>query len=300
MNPIPAKAYFALTITSIVWGTTWIGAKIGVGILHVHPLFFSSVRQFGAGIIFLLYFLLSGKARLPTLKEWGYLLMMAIIMFVLSNGLTTWSMVYINSGMGAILSAIFPFFVAIIDWIIGDKDLPHVISVCGLLVGFGGVAVIFYPHLSDFLQSSFRTGILLSLFASLSWAVGTVITTRSKVPLDRFYSLGWQMVLSGIIMYSIAAVKGYDVSFFHLSAKVWACLTYMIVIGSVVAFGAFIYSIKHLPTTLASMYGYINPIVAMILGYYILNEPLSLSLGIGVLITLAGIFLVNWGFRKQS
>ena len=196
------------------------------------------------------------------------------------------------------MGAIFPLFVAIIDWIIGDKDKPHWISIIGLILGFGGVAIIFSRHLDDFLDSSFRTGIFLSLSATFFWAMGTVITTRSVVKLDRYYSLGWQMFLSGIIMFTVAHIKNYAIPLGEVPLKAWMCLAYMVVFGSLIAFAAFIYTLTWLPTTLASIYAYINPVVAVLLAHIVLKEEFSLSLGIGALVTLIGVFLVNRGFKK--
>jgi len=295
-SPNKKKAYLALAVTSFVWGTTWVVSKIGVGLIH--PVFFSGIRQTCGGSLFLLYFIFSGKFQWPTLKQWVYILLMSLLLFLLSNGFTVWSMKYLNSGLGAILGAIFPLFVAILDWIIGDKDRPNWLSVVGLLLGLSGVAIIFSHHFSDFFDSSFRTGIGLSLLATLFWAIGTVVTTRSVVKLNKYYSLGWQMFISGLIMFVIANLNGWSIPLATVPLKAYACIAYMVVFGSIIAFAAFIYTITHLPTTLASIYAYINPIVAVLLGHLILKEELSITLGIGALVTLAGVYLVNRSFKK--
>lgn len=291
------KAYLALAVTSFIWGTTWVVSKIGVGMIH--PVFFSGIRQFCGGSLFLLFFLFTGKATLPKPKEWAYIIMMSLLLFVVSNGFTVWSMQYLNSGLGAILGAIFPLFVAIIEWIIGDKDRPNWVAVTGLLLGFGGVAIIFSHHLNDFLNSGFRIGILFSLIAATTWAVGTVVTTRSVVKMNRYYSLGWQMFISGIIMFSLAHLNGWSMPLAEVPPKAWACIAYMVVFGSIIAFCCFIYTITHLPTTLASIYAYINPIVAVLLGHFILKEELNITLGIGAIVTVAGVYLVNRSFKKM-
>ena len=292
------KAYLALFITSFVWGTTWVVSKIAVQLIH--PLFYCGIRQLVAGSLYLLFFMVRGKFQWPSLKEWGYLLLMSIIMFVISNGFTIWSVAYLSSGMGAVLGAISPLFVAVIDFVIGNKERPGLLSVIGLLLGFSGVAVIFSDHLSDFFNTNFLTGIAMALTAAFTWAIGTIITTRNKVKLDRYYALGWQMFLSGIIMYSLAWFNGNTMPLSEVPLKAYACIAYMIVFGSIIAFGAFIYTVTNLPPTLASIYSYLNPVVAVILGYLILKEPLTISLGIGALITLAGVFLVNKGFKKAE
>jgi drug/metabolite transporter (DMT)-like permease len=289
--------YLALCLTCIVWGTTWVASKIGIE--GIHPLFFSGLRQTIAGLCYLVFFLAIGKAVWPSRREWGHLFLMAILLFVASNGLTTWGIKYISSGLGAILGAVFPLFVAIIDMILGGKDKPNLVSNIGVIMGFAGVAVIFYEHLSDFANPGFSFGIGLSLIASVTWAIGTVITSRKQVGLNRYYSLGWQMFLAGCMLNLISGLSGFSVSLDLIPAKTWWCLAYMISFGSILTFGAFLYSLQHLPATLASIYAYINPIVAVLLGHFLLGEGWSLFLLAGALVTLAGVYLVNAGFRLE-
>lgn len=291
-----ALPYLALALTSIVWGTTWVVSKIGI-LSGIHPLFFSALRQLVAGSCYLIFFLARGKARWPNLSQWGYLLLMAILLFVSSNGLTTWGVKYINSGLAAIIGAVFPLFVAIIDYSIGARDKPNAISFIGLVLGFAGVAIIFYEHIADFGQPAFRFGIGLSVFATLTWAVGTTITTRKKVALDSYYALGWQMFIAGSILTLISIGTGISLPLKAVPATVWYCLIYMVLFGSIFAFGAFIYTLKRLPPTLASIYAYINPMVAVVLGHFVLQEAWSFYLLAGALVTLIGVYLVNSGFR---
>jgi drug/metabolite transporter (DMT)-like permease len=291
-------AYFALFLTSFVWGTTWVASKIGIQ--GIHPLFFSAIRQMLGGSCFLLFFLIIGKAVLPTRKQFGQLLLLAFFLFVASNGLTTWGIKYISSGLGAILGAIFPLVVAIIDWITGHHKKPSPLAVGGLVLGFAGVAVIFYEHLEDFANPEFRFGIMLSFIAAITWAVGTVITARSSPTLNRYYALGWQMFLAGAILFLISWSAGFTMPIAEIPANSWKALTYMVIMGSVITFGALIYSLQHLPATIASLYAYFNPMVAVVAGHFILNEPWSLMLLVGALITVSGVFLVNFAYRKTD
>lgn len=291
-----SKAYFALFLTSIIWGTTWVVSKEAVAVIH--PLFFAGIRQIIAGVCFLLFFVVRKKAPWPTTKEWGYLLMMAVLLFVVSNGFTIWGIKYISSGLGAILGALFPLFVAVIDWMIGEKDRPNTTSVIGLLLGIAGVAIIFYEHLADFAKPDFRFGILLSLTACITWAIGTIITTRNIIKMDRYYALGWQMFIAGSILNVICYFKGISMPLSQISLHTWLSVAYMVFFASVVAFVAFLYTLNNLPTTLASVYAYVNPVVAVVLGHFVLGESWSLSLLFGAVVTLAGVYLVNSGFRK--
>jgi drug/metabolite transporter (DMT)-like permease len=290
-------AYFALFLTSFVWGTTWVASKIGIQ--GIHPLFFSSIRQTLGGSCFLLFFLLIGKAHWPTRQQFGQLLLMAFFLFVASNGLTTWGIKYISSGLGAILGATFPLMVAIIEWLLRSSSKPSPIAVMGLLLGFGGVAIIFYEHLHDFANPEFRFGILLSFIAAITWAIGTVLTSRSKNTMNRYYALGWQMFLAGMVLALVSYAGDIAMPISEVPDNTWKALSYMVVMGSIITFGALIYSLEHLPTPVASLYAYFNPMVAVVAGHLILNEPWSFMLLVGALVTVAGVFLVNYAYRKS-
>lgn len=289
--------YFALFLTSFVWGTTWVASKIGIQ--GIHPLFFSAIRQTIGGSCFLLFFLIIGKAVWPTPKQWGHILLMAILLFVASNGLTTWGIKYINSGLGAILGATFPLMVAIIEAFRGRNRRPTPLVFLGLLLGFGGVAVIFYNHLADFANPDFRFGITLSLIAAFTWAIGTVLTSGSQLALNRYYALGLQMFLAGLILYVISTLFGLSIPFQKIPAHSWKAMLYMVVMGSIITFGALIYSLQHLPSTVASLYAYFNPMVAVVFGHLLLNEPWSLILLLGAVITVTGVFVVNYAYKKS-
>ncbi|HSK13172.1 MAG TPA: EamA family transporter [Phnomibacter sp.] len=291
-------AYFALFLTSFVWGTTWVASKIGIQ--GIHPLFFSSIRQMIGGSCFLLFFLIIGKAVWPTRQQWGQMLVLAFFLFVTSNGLTTWGIKYIHSGLGAILGATFPLMVAIIEWAIGHHRKPGPLAMAGLLLGFAGVAIIFYEHLNDLMDPEFRFGILLSLTAAVTWAIGTVITARSTPTINRYYALGWQMFLAGAILFLISLASGLTMPVNEIPAHTWKALAYMVVLGSVITFGALLYSLQHLPTAVASLYAYFNPMVAVVAGHFILNEPWSLVLLMGALVTVAGVYLVNHAYRQPG
>ncbi len=291
-------AYFALFLTSFVWGTTWVASKIGIQ--GIHPLFFSALRQTLGGSCFLLFFLATGKAVLPTAKQFGYLLMMAFLLFVASNGLTTWGIKYISSGLGAILGATFPLMVAIIESIIGRKHKASWLATLGLVLGFGGVAIIFYEHLEDFANPDFTFGIALSFLAAITWSIGTVVTARSNPEMNRYYALGWQMFLAGAILFIISYVFGLSMPVSEVPQNSWKALGYMVTMGSIITFGALIYSLQHLPAPVASLYAYFNPMVAVVAGHLILNEPWSLILLAGAVVTIAGVFLVNFAYRKRQ
>jgi drug/metabolite transporter (DMT)-like permease len=291
-----SKAYFALFLTSIIWGTTWVVSKIGFN--GIHPIFFAAIRQLIAGALFLLFFAVRKKAVWPKPKEWLYLVLMAILLFAISNAFTIWGIRYINSGLGAIIGALFPIFVTLINWLIGSKNNPNLTATTGLILGLAGLVFIFYEHLSDFSNAGFGFGILLSVSACISWAIGTIITTRNIISLNRYYALGWQMFIGGIILNIVCYSSGLTIPISNISLATWLCILYMVIFASVIAFVSFLYTLQHLPTPVASIYAYVNPVVAVLLGHFVLGESWSISLLFGAFVTLIGVYLVNKGFGK--
>jgi drug/metabolite transporter (DMT)-like permease len=285
----------ALCWVSFFWGTTWLASKEGVK--HMPALQLAAIRQFFGAAIYLLYFLFK-KTPWPKGRQWRTILILSILNFVLSNGLSTWGVKYISSGLGAIIGAVFPLWIVIISYFKGDKLSRW--SVFGLLVSFSGVCLIFYDYLSDFLKPDFRFGILLSVTATITWAFGSMYTKKKAASFNPYFSLGLQMLISSILLFAYTGATGTSVSITEIPAESWWSIAYLVVFGSVFTFIAFIYALQHLPAEISSIYAYINPIVAVILGAIIFNEPLTIAIGIGGIITLGGIYLVNLSTKNNK
>ena len=288
------KALLALGWVSFFWGTTWLAAKEGVS--KMPALQMAGMRQCIAGALFLVFFM-AKKHPLPKRKQWLSILILSVLNFMLSNGLSTWGIKYISSGLASIISAIFPLWLVIITTLRGRSLPPK--AMLGLLLGFGGVCIIFYEHLKDLLNPDFRFGLLLSLVATVSWAFGTLYTKQQAVNFNPYYSLAFQMLISGITLLLITHATGNEIKITAIPASSWWAMGYLVLIGSVFTFVAYVYSLQHLSAALASVYAYINPIVAVLLGALLLNERLSLLIAIGGIITISGVYLVNISFKKK-
>ncbi len=292
-----AKGYGALFITSTVWGTTWVVSKVGV---HAMPaLEMSAIRQFLAGSLFLIFFLLIKKQHFPSLPDLLWSVLLGLLMFVFANGLSTWSLNYIPSGFSALIGALYPLSVVIIERVFLKIKIINALTLTGLLLGLTGVAIVFYDNAFHSLHKGFGWGIFLSVSAMLSWSVGTVLIMRKKTAFDPYHSTGWQMFFSGIILYVFSLLTGQHISFSAIPLVGWEVIWYLVILGSVVSFAAFIYSIKHLPAAIASLYAYINPLVAMVLAALFVDEKLTALIIWGSIVTLIGVFLVNLSLRKS-
>jgi drug/metabolite transporter (DMT)-like permease len=283
----------ALCWVSFFWGTTWIASKEGVK--HMPALQLAAMRQFIGGVFYISFFLFK-KTRWPKGKQWKTIIILSILNFVLSNGLSTWGVKYISSGLGAIIGALIPLWIVIISLFRGERLLR--LAVIGLVVSFGGVCIIFYDHLSDFLLPDFRFGIFISIVSTLTWAFGSLYIKKKASSFNPYFSLGLQMFLSSILLFAFTGATGTSVSLSSIPMISWLSIAYLVIIGSILTFIAFIYALQNLPAEINSIYAYINPIVAVILGTIIFDEPLTIALGIGGGVTLFGLYMVNYSLRK--
>jgi drug/metabolite transporter (DMT)-like permease len=283
----------ALCWVSFFWGTTWIASKEGVK--HMPALQLAAIRQFLAGFLYISFFLFK-KTTWPKGKQWNTILILSVINFVLSNGLSTWGVKYISSGLGAIIGAIFPLWIVLITFFRGERLAR--LSVIGLLVSFAGVCLIFYDYLSDFLRPDFRFGIVISIISTLTWAFGALYTKKKAASFNPYFSLGLQMFISSIFLFAFTGATGTSVSLTAIPAASWWAIAYLVIFGSVLTFIAFIYALQNLPSEISSIYAYINPIVAVIIGTLFFGEPFTTAIAIGGAVTLTGLYLVNYSLRK--
>lgn len=283
----------ALCWVSFFWGTTWLASKEGVK--HMPALQLAGIRQFIGGILYVAFFIYK-KAPWPKGKQWKAIFILSILNFVLSNGLSTWGVKYISSGLGAIIGAIFPLWIVLITVFRGEKMAR--LSIFGLVISFAGVCVIFYDHLADFLKPDFRFGIFISLIATFTWAYGTLYTRKKAASFNPYFSLGLQMLISSFITLAIVGATGTGVNMSSIPINSWWAIGYLVIIGSVLTFIAYIYMIQRLPAEISSIYAYMNPIVAILLGTMIFGEPFTLAIAIGGAVTLCGLYLVNYSIRK--
>lgn len=292
------KAYLALAVTSIVWGTTWVASKMGIN--HMPALELASIRQFFGGSIYIIFFLLVKKERLPTKKQFLWLMPMAFLMFVSSNGIATYGLQFITSGLAALIAALYPLSVVLIErfYYKAIKITPQ--TMLGLFLGLLGIGFIFYKDSLQVHAGNYALGVGLSMFAMLTWSVGSIIISRTKIDINPYYSIGWQMLISAITMGLFTIISGDYIPLKDIPAISWGVIVYMVIGGSVFAFISFIYSMKHLQASIASLYAYINPIVAIWVGSLLLKESMSWNSIVGTICTLTGVYLVNNSLKKQK
>lgn len=288
------KAMIALGVVCILWGTTWVASRQGV--LHMPPLQLAGFRQLSAGLLYIIFFVSKG-AKWPRGREWYIVGVLSFLNILCSNGLTTWGVKYISAGLGAIIAATFPLWMVIIGLFSSKERIP-INALKGFLLGFAGICVIFYEHLQDFLNPEFLFGISISFTAAWTWALGTIFTKREAKDFNPYFSLGLQMFLAGAVLLTVSYATGTAVPLTAIPWQSWTAIGYLVLFGSVFAFAAYLYALQHLSVEQMSIYAYINPIVAVILGSLLFSEKLTLFIIAGGAITLYGVYMINTALRK--
>ena len=286
--------YIALSAICLIWGTTYLVLRIAV--LHFPPFLFVTIRQLIAGSLLVGFMLLSGKAAWPDRAHLFRQAVAGFFMISLGNGLVAWAEVVIPSGVAAIICSLMPMVVILINLGVNKDERPTVAILIGVLLGLGGILMIFGEHLVEFAKIEYQLGILVIFIAVLSWAGGSVWLKRRGNDGNAFLNAGLQMFFGGIWLIPGALIFD-DLGHVTWSAEAFYSMIYLVLIGSIVAYACYSYVLRKLPMTIVSLYAYVNPIVAVILGWIVLSEKLNLRIGIAILVTVAGIYIVNRGYQ---
>lgn len=290
-------AYVALGAVCIIWGTTYLALRVGV--TQFPPFLFSGIRFLFAGPILLLLLYFFRKPELPSRKVLAQQAVSGLLLCTFGVGIVGWSEMFVSSGLAAIICSVMPIWVMLINFAISSDDQPALPVVLGLIIGLAGIVMIFGEHVSDFSDPDYTLGIVTTFAGNICWAFGTVWVKKKTMATDPFMAAGLQMLFGGIFLIPMSLLFD-DYSTITTSGDMLFALVYLILFGSVAAYASYSYAIKKLPMTLVSLYAYINPIVAVVLGALLLGERLNLRIGIGILITLAGIYVVNRGYQIRT
>ena len=290
-----SRAYIALAIVSFFWGTTYIASRIGAQ--HMPGLFMAGIRQFSSGLILVGFFLAKGYS-LPNKEIMRKISIQGIFLLCFANGFLTWSLEYISSGLAAIIAALVPLFVTVFSiWLSNCTKISR-LMILGMIIGLGGVVTIFYDYLGQIHNRSFVFGVVLALLSTLSWSFGTVYSSKQKLSIDILFGVGLQMLFAGIVILVVCGLTGKYVNLADTGHASWFALLYLIFFGSLLAYSAYAFAISKLPPAQVSIYAYINPIVAVGLGWLLLQEKMNANMLLGTVITLGGVWLVNRESKK--
>lgn len=299
MAPTKQKAYMALMATSIVWGTTCVAMKIGVQ--GMPPLQLAAIRQLIGGSFLVVAFLIRGH-QVPSFPQLLRLLGIGIFTFVIANGLATLSLSYISSGLGALIAALYPLCVVILEFCFLKNRHVTWATIVGMSLGFGGIALVFYDNAfhTTLSYANYFWGVVLAFISMFAWSISTILIANAKMQVSPYMGIGWQMLFSGILLYIYCLVAHTTIPIVQIPAISWWSILYLVVFGSIVTMIAFVYTMKNLPTAVASLYAYINPIVAVFVGFFLLHEIITLNILIGAVITVVGVYIVKSSMTKAA
>jgi len=286
------KTLLAFAIIYFVWGSTFLAIRIGVR--ELPPLLFAAMRFFVAGIVLFLWMIAQGE-RPPTRRQWMSAFLLAFLIFVVDYGLLFWAEKRVPSGIAAVMMATIPVFTAISEIAILRTRQFTLRLVTALLIGIGGVAVLMSRSLNLGGAAIEPAGAIALIVGSISWSIAGALSRKLPLPSSKVMSSGSQMLAGGILLTLSAAAFGE----FHgfrpaaVSMGAWLSLLYLIVAGSIIGFTAYVWLVHHESPTKVSTYAYVNPVVAVILGYLLAGESLGPRTVVGTLLVLVSVIVIT-------
>ena len=293
------KTLLAFGIIYFVWGSTFLAIRVGVR--EVPPLILAAMRFFVAGIVLYGWMIARGE-RSPSGREWRSATLLGLVIFVLDYGLLFWAEQRVPSGIAAVMLALIPAFMALSEIIFLRTQTLTVRLLVALLIGIGGVVVLMSRSLNLGGAPIDKRGAAALIFASMSWSVASALTRKLTLPKSKVMSSGAQMLAGGVLLAVTAAALG-EFRNFHpwsVSREVWFALLYLIVAGSIVGFTAYVWLIHHESPTKVGTYAYVNPIVAVLVGYFLGGEALSLRTILGTLFVLISVVVITTTRAKKA
>lgn len=283
------KAYAAWGAVCLFWGTTYLAIRIGVRTLP--PALFAGIRFFVAGSVFLAYLRLRGVS-LPDRRELLHIAIVAILLLVIANGCVVWAEQWVPSGLAALIVATLPFWVSGIEAITPSGNRLNAFKIIGIVIGFFGLVILFAPELKTSLDQAYLKAVVALLFAPFSWALGSVYAKYHPVRTAPLMAAALQMIVAGAILMVIGIILN-EVPRVDFSVEGVAALVYLAIFGSIIGYGSFIYALAKLPAAKVSMYAYVNPIIAVVLGWLVLGEQLDWRVALATVVILLGVVLVQ-------
>ena len=291
-KPETWKVLLAFAIIYFVWGSTFLAIRVGVR--EVPPFLLAGMRFFIAGLVLYLWMRAKGTPS-PTFREWRAASLLAIFIFVFDYGLLFWAEQHVPSGIAAVMMATIPAFMAISEIVIlRTQRLTARLSIA-LLIGLAGVAVLVSRTISFGDAPIDTAGACALLVASVSWSVASALTRKLPLPAAKTMSSGAQMLAGGVFLSTAAALLG-EFHTFHIhfvSRTTWLALAYLIVAGSIIGFTAYVWLIHHESPTKVGTYAYVNPAVAVLIGYFLGGEPIGPRTLIGTTCVLISVVLIT-------
>jgi drug/metabolite transporter (DMT)-like permease len=287
----PRLAWIAWIAVCIVWGTTYLGIRIALE--TIPPAVMASLRWTIAGAIVSVVVRARG-GRLPGPGAWPGLALLGLLMIGFGNGFVVYAEQYVPSGLTAVVLATSPFWMVGVEALLPAGERPGAGAIAGLLVGFSGILLLVWPDLlaGGTGAARFGLGLVALQLACVGWAAGSAYSKRHRHGADVLGATALQMLFGGVIMTVVATALGEWPSL-SFTPRTAVALVYLTVAGSVGAFVAYVYALRHLPISTVSLHAYVNPVIAVVLGAVVLGEPFTARVVAAAALVLAGLGIVR-------
>lgn len=291
-SPAPSSLFLAsFAAVYILWGSTYLAIRIGVE--SFPPFLLAGLRHLSVGLIFYPYFRRATSEK-PTFAQWRTTFITGVLLLAMGNGTVSWAEKFVPSGIAALLVATVSLWMVLIDWLRpgGHRPGPRVIT--GFLLGFAGMALLVGP---ERIGNSERVNPVASfalMGASFAWALGSIYSRHHPLPRSPLLGVGMQTLSGGSVLCLAAVVTG-ELRNFHfadVTLRSWIALLYLVVFGSALGFSAYVYILKHSTASRVATYAFVNPVVALVLGWFIAAEPLTLRTALASGVILTAVILV--------
>lgn len=286
------RVIVAFLLVYVFWGSTYLG--IGIGVRYIPPYLMTGVRFFVAGVLMLAYCWWTNRGIRVTALQLLRLGIIGCLLLSVSNVILSWAEQVVPTGLAALIVAITPLWFLVIDTLMFRGDRPSSRGYFGLFLGICGIAVLLWPKLmatTTLGRKQFFASSML-IFASFSWSMGSALSKRWQKGIDAFSASGWQMTVAGIVNLFFATAFG------EWSRAKWTpqgigAIAYLIVFGSWVGFSAYIWLLQNVSMSKVATYAYVNPVVAVFLGWIVLNEKVDAYILAGTIIVVISVALVT-------
>ena len=289
------RAYLAWAAICLIWGTTYLAIRIGVK--DFPPALFAGFRWFLAGPI-LIFILKMRGYKLPELKDIKHLAVVGLLLLGCGNGLVVFAEQWLPSGIAALLITTMPFWIVGLESFLPEGPKINWKIIVGLLMGLSGVVLIFGVDFSVLFNSDYLTGIIALMFGVFCWSSGTLYSKYKKVSVHPLMGASVQMTIAGTALTALGLILG-EGSRLHFTLNGTLAFIYLLIFGSFIAYGAYIYAVANLPVSFVSTYAYINPVIALFLGWIVLDEDMNINIIIAAVIILTGVYIVKKGTSSK-
>lgn len=293
------KIWTALILLYIVWGSTYFGIKVAIE--TIPPFFHAGVRFLVSGLILVIWQKAAGS-EMPTRKQWISTAIIGTLLLLGGNGLVSWAEQFIPSGIAALIIGSVPMFLVVLEAVRPGGVKPTWQAIVGLLIGFVGIFILVGPaEISGGEMNLDPFGVIALLSACLLWALGSTYSKNADLPKSTMVTTGAEMLMGSIGLFVVSLLTGELNSWnpAEVSARSLYGLLYLITIGSIVGFGSYIWLLQNAPISLVATYAYVNPIVAVLLGYWFGNEVLEPRIWLATAIIIGSVMFINRRSKPQ-